>query len=155
MSGTCRPTSSAASRREPLDVAVERAIFERTFCLRRSRCPACRGGTRRTYLRVCSSADAAAEDADHRHRRLLRPRRDRPARRAAEQRDELAPLHSITSSARASNDGGKVKPRALAVLRLITISYFVELLHRQIGWLRALEDTIDIARRSPGTAPPG
>ena len=34
---------------------------------------------------------------------LLRPRRERPRRcRAAEQRDELAPLHSITSSARSS-----------------------------------------------------
>jgi hypothetical protein len=34
---------------------------------------------------------------------LLRARRERPhRRRTAEQRDELAPLHSITSSARAS-----------------------------------------------------
>src|SRR5262249_19011159 len=37
---------------------------------------------------------------------LLRARRERPRRRAAEQRDELAPLHSITSSARASSVGG-------------------------------------------------
>jgi hypothetical protein len=35
-------------------------------------------------------------------------------------RDELAPLHSITSSARASSIGGTSKPSALAVLRLIT-----------------------------------
>src|SRR5262249_47761432 len=36
--------------------------------------------------------------------RLLRPRRERPCcSRAAEQRDELAPPHSITSSARASS----------------------------------------------------
>ena len=33
--------------------------------------------------------------------------------------------HWITSSARASTDGGIVRPRALAVLRLITISNFV------------------------------
>src|SRR5262245_34121126 len=33
---------------------------------------------------------------------LLRARRERPRRRAAEQRDERAPVHSITSSARAS-----------------------------------------------------
>jgi len=33
------------------------------------------------------------EESDHRHRRLLRPRRERPrGSRAAEQRDELAPL---------------------------------------------------------------
>jgi hypothetical protein len=38
---------------------------------------------------------------------LLRTRRERPrGRRATEQRDELAPLHSITSSARASSIGG-------------------------------------------------
>jgi hypothetical protein len=34
---------------------------------------------------------------DHRHRCLLRVRRERPrGRRAAEQRDELAPVHLIT-----------------------------------------------------------
>jgi hypothetical protein len=34
------------------------------------------------------------KETDHRHRRLLRVRRERPSRRrAAEQRDELAPLH--------------------------------------------------------------
>ena len=33
-----------------------------------------------------------AEEPDHRHRRLLRARRERPRCRAAEQRDELAPL---------------------------------------------------------------
>src|SRR4029453_6901886 len=55
-----------------------------------------------------------------------RAARCRPrSRRAAEQRDELAPLHSITSSARASSVGGTVRPSALAVLRLITSSYLV------------------------------
>src|SRR5205814_2049243 len=34
-------------------------------------------------------------------------------------------FHSITSSARASNDCGTVRPSALAVLRLITNSNFV------------------------------
>ena len=34
-------------------------------------------------------------------------------RRAAEQRDELAPFHSITSSARASSVGGTVRPSIL------------------------------------------
>src|SRR5262245_66651363 len=41
-----------------------------------------------------------AEKADSADRRLLRARRERPRRRAAERRDERAPLHSITSSAR-------------------------------------------------------
>src|SRR5262249_50109695 len=58
--------------------------------------------------------------------RLLRARRERPCRRrAAEQRDELAPFHSITSSARARSVGGISIPSALAVLRLITRSYLV------------------------------
>src|SRR6516165_8266411 len=60
---------------------------------------------------------------------LLRAHRERPRRRAAEQRDELATLHlrghSMTSSARASSIGGTSSPSALAVLRLMTSSYFV------------------------------
>src|SRR5262245_26584785 len=35
----------------------------------------------------------AAKEANDRHRRLLRARRERPRRPAAEQRDELAPPH--------------------------------------------------------------
>src|SRR5215472_4083703 len=59
--------------------------------------------------------------------RLRRTRHQRPrGRRAAEQRDELAPLHSITSSARPSSVIGKVRPSALAVLRLITSSALVD-----------------------------
>src|SRR5262245_48098038 len=56
---------------------------------------------------------------------LLRIRRERPSRRAAEQCDELAPSHSITSSARSRIDVGNSTPSALAVLRLMTSSNFV------------------------------
>src|SRR5262249_39108090 len=56
---------------------------------------------------------------------LLRARRERPRRRAAEQRHERAALHSITSSARARSVAGTSSPSALAVLRLITNSYLV------------------------------
>src|SRR6516165_124787 len=60
---------------------------------------------------------AAAQIPDHRHWLPLRARRDRPRRRrAAEQRDELATPHSITSSAMASKRSGMVRPNALAVL---------------------------------------
>src|SRR5262245_48981255 len=44
---------------------------------------------------------------------------------AAEQRDERAALHSMASSAMASSVGGTSRPRALAVLRLMTSSYLV------------------------------
>src|SRR5205814_6662771 len=41
------------------------------------------------------SGRCAVEKTDHRHRRLLRARRERPRRRrTAEQRDELAAFHS-------------------------------------------------------------
>ena len=56
---------------------------------------------------------------------LLRIRSERPSRGAASKGDELPPFHSITSSARSSIDWGTVRPSALAVLRLTTISIFV------------------------------
>src|SRR5262249_32975825 len=56
---------------------------------------------------------------------LLGSRRQRPCRRDTNKRDELAPPHSITSSARASSDCGTVRSSAFAVLRLITNSYLV------------------------------
>src|SRR5262249_11905153 len=68
----------------------------------------------------------AVKEANHRHIRLLRTRRQRPRRRDAKQCDERAAVpHSITSSARASSDGGTSRPSAFAVLRLMTSSYFV------------------------------
>jgi hypothetical protein len=50
------------------------------------------------------SSRRVVDDADARDLpRLLRARRERPRSRAAEQRDEVASLHSITSSASASS----------------------------------------------------
>src|SRR6516164_420119 len=67
-----------------------------------------------------------AEEADGRELCwLLRARRERPRRSAAEQRDEGAALHSITSSARASSVGGTSRPSAFATIRLITKSNLV------------------------------
>src|SRR5262249_8693128 len=73
-----------------------------------------------------SSCRRASKKPDHRHRRLLRARRERPRGRATEQQNEIAaPDHSITSSARASSVGGTSRPSVLAVFKLITSSYFV------------------------------
>ena len=67
-----------------------------------------------------------ADKTNDGHRQLLRARRERPrGRRAADERDELAPLHSITSSAMASTRSGTVSPSAFAVLRLTTSSNLV------------------------------
>src|SRR5215468_5748484 len=57
---------------------------------------------------------------------LLRARCERPHSRAAEQRDERAPPHSITSSALACSVSGTVSPSAFAVLRLTTSSNFAD-----------------------------
>ena len=61
--------------------------------------------------------------------RLLGAYREWPSRlrAAAQQRDELASPHSITSAAQASSVSGKVTPSALAALGLMTSSTFVTL----------------------------
>src|SRR5262245_17734252 len=77
---------------------------------------------------VCETTGrCASKKPDHRHRHLLRARRQRPCcRRTAEQRDEVAAAdHSITSSAQASRVGGTSRPRALAVFMLMISSYLV------------------------------
>src|SRR5262249_15877833 len=58
---------------------------------------------------------------------LLCARHERPRRsRAAEQGDEIAAFHSITSSARASRVGGTSRPSILAVEALMTSSNLVD-----------------------------
>src|SRR6516165_11580697 len=66
-----------------------------------------------------------AEKADHWHRRLLRARSERPRGCAAEERDELAALHSITSSASVSRLSEILSPSVFAVFKLITSSNLV------------------------------
>src|SRR5262249_40644574 len=67
---------------------------------------------------------SAVEETDHRH--CLGPRGERPGgNRAAKQRDEVAPPHSITSSALNRTAVGSSRPSDLAVLRLTTSSTLV------------------------------
>src|SRR5262249_20517198 len=65
------------------------------------------------------------DEADHRHRRLLRARRERPRNRSTHQRYKCAASHSITSSARGMIDVGNTIPNLFAVLMLTTSSNFV------------------------------
>src|SRR5271154_4431503 len=58
------------------------------------------------------------QEADHHHRR------QRPCR-GAQPRDNMTVAHWITSSAVANSVSGMVRPSAMAVLRLITVAYFV------------------------------
>src|SRR5262249_26914859 len=83
--------------------------------------------TERLILGDCRrTIEARTEEAEpNESAGLLRTRRQGPRCRAAEQRDELAPVHSMTSSARASRDGGTSRPIALAILRLRTSWYLV------------------------------
>src|SRR5262245_48076595 len=76
-------------------------------------------------IRVLLSGRKQDTDAPH-LLALLRVCGERPRRCAAKECDEVAPSHSITSSAMASSPGGKLRPNALAVLRLITNSNLVD-----------------------------
>jgi len=83
--------------------------------------PLCATGTKNGGSNVAHRCPAE----EYLHHRLLRARRERPRGRRAEQRDERAPSHSITSSAVASSVAGTSMPIVLAVCRLITSSYLV------------------------------
>src|SRR5262249_44055587 len=69
---------------------------------------------------------------------------------AADERDDRAPFHSITSSARASSVGGTSRASALAVLRLMTSSYLVgACTGRSAGFSpRRMRSTYSAARRN-------
>jgi len=49
-----------------------------------------------------------------------------PWKGESDKRDERAPLHSITSSARASSEIGKLRPSVFAIFKLITSSTLVD-----------------------------
>src|SRR5262249_49239065 len=84
-----------------------------------------RGDAGLSFRIVCGES---IEHADAPHSLgLLRARRERPrGRGAAEQRDDLAPPHSITSSATDSSVGGTVRPSMVAVWALMTNSNLVD-----------------------------
>src|SRR5205823_251999 len=67
---------------------------------------------------------AGHQNADDRHLRL-RDAGKRPRRRAGYSEDQVAAVHSMTSSARARRDCGTVRPSAWAVFRLMTSSNLV------------------------------
>ena len=58
-------------------------------------------------------------------------------------------LHSITSSARASSEGGTSIPERLGCLEVDDKFVFGRRLHRQVGRLLAFEDAVDVASGAP------
>src|SRR5262249_43804002 len=78
---------------------------------------------RETDVRIRTALFASHQHADApRALALLCVCDERPRHCGADERNELPPFHSITSSARASSMGGMVKPSALAVIRLMVRS---------------------------------
>src|SRR5262249_52295156 len=99
--------SWATSSRNPRAASSEFARLLQTL----QKYPIARLSERIVGNKVMEHADAPHALA------LLRARRERPRNRsAAEQGDELAPRHSITSSARASRVAGISRPSAFAVV---------------------------------------
>jgi len=58
-------------------------------------------------------------------------------------------VYSITSSARASSDCGTASPSAFGGFEVDDQLVLRWRLHRQIGWLLALQDAINVAGRAP------
>src|SRR5262249_14839052 len=75
------------------------------------------------YLRLCETRSPRRHS--HWSPPSGRPRQGSGRSVLAEPHDELALVHSITSSARASSVGGTARPSACAVLRLMTSSNLV------------------------------
>ena len=76
-------------------------------------------------LKIWIAGGYAQEYADVPHALGLLRARGARQRRGSRSGDERAPLHSITSPARACSVCGTVRPSVLAVLRLMTSSYLV------------------------------
>ena len=97
MTSGASATNSAACLRMSVGIAAAQRVSIRT--LRPTVQPNCCSPCRNAAMRACASGSSAAghEHADAPHPlALLRARRERPRRRrAAEQRDELAPPHVV------------------------------------------------------------
>src|SRR5262249_26542594 len=112
--------------RQPIVVALRPAIFD-CHVLTLDEAGLFQALAERGYRVRKRVRRPAAQEPDHRRRRLLRARRERPRRRcAADKRGEGAPPDSITSSARASSVAGISRPSILAVSALMTSSNLLD-----------------------------
>ena len=99
---------------------------------------------KRVSIEAIGIGRGAVQEAYERHLLLRQGRKRQGGRRTAEQRDELAAFHSITSSARANSIGGMSSPSALAVLEIDDQLELCWLLNREIGGFGAFENLADI-----------
>ena len=123
ITATCRRTSSAARAGSRSIDPRPNGIRPRRSRPRRTRSPSGPGEMRETVAST-RQANGCRETRSPALRCCARATNG-IRRRAAEDRDELPPSHSITSSARASRVGGTLRLSAFAVLRLITSSNLV------------------------------
>src|SRR5262245_62776163 len=92
----------------PFEHVTDHARGDHSTCLRGIHLTPTRRDFASINIALAECTKRSAEKSNHRHCRL----RERPhRRRAAEQRDELAPPHSITSSAATSSLSGTLSPR--------------------------------------------
>src|SRR5262245_11516602 len=116
------PSTNEVGRqgRQPVELALRPAVFDRHVL------PLDIAGILEALAKCAQPVRVrrcGLEKPDHRHRRLLRARRDWPRGCRAEQRDERAPPHhSITSSAATNSLSGTVRPSTRAVWWLMTSS---------------------------------
>src|SRR5262245_43787028 len=123
MTSTFRATSSVASPWKSIELLFRRTeLEEKILAFNITGFAQCFTQLRPKGLDICITYEERTNSIDL---RLLRTRRERQCRRTAEKRDEVAPLHSITSSARSRIAVGIVTPSALAALRLTTVSNMV------------------------------
>ena len=141
MTVTLRRTRSAAALEIDHFDPRPSGIRSATLRLRHSRFRSGPGGTRANGPRTLRRF--AAEESDHRHRRLLRPRRQRPRRRrAAEEGEEGAALSFdyLVGSSSVRRDCEVERLRGLEIKHQLELC---RLHHRQVGGL-PLENTASI-----------
>src|SRR5205085_12639832 len=73
----------------------------------------------RLVPRLCPGAGERRQQTDCRGSRLLRPRGACERKSGTRREDQIAPPHSMTSSARARIDCGTAMPSALAAVKLM------------------------------------
>src|SRR5262249_13046777 len=91
MTSTRRATSSAARRRQSVIAKIRPPVFDEEISFFDETCLV-QPPANRCACSLIARFRRTDEKPQHGHLRLLRARRERPAGRAAEQRDELAPF---------------------------------------------------------------
>jgi len=113
-----KPDQLGRERRQTIDASLRESVFDRDIPAN-DKAPLLQSLQEPGPQRCFGPRGALAEIANDRQSRLRRGAKRRERGRPADDREELAAVHSITSSARARIDGGMVRlraPRAFGLL---------------------------------------